>query len=77
LTAVAGAVYDQGQGEGDPTGRPYGVPELLLILKTCHQGSDMGGHCPPIPLINWCVRRILRKNFIRQLFMGLWPTHKA
>ena len=24
--------------------------------------KDMGGHCPPFPVINWCVKRTLRKT---------------
>jgi hypothetical protein len=25
--------------------------------------SEPGGHCPPFPVINWCVERTLRKTF--------------
>jgi hypothetical protein len=52
LTAAAGAVYDQGQGQGDPTGRPYGVSELLLILETCPQGSGAIINNPLAILLN-------------------------
>ena len=39
LTAAPGAVYDQGEGKGDPLSRPFGVPELPVVMHTCHQGS--------------------------------------
>ena len=33
------------------------------LMPCRYQRNMQGGHCPPIPLINWCVGRTLRKTF--------------